>query len=124
MQKQSKYRSVKQNYNGRNYDSKLEAAWAQFFDVLKKAGEIIEIEPQYVVELVAYDSTGKPAITKKWRVDFRLLLPDGKFHLVEVKGFPTTEYKWKEEMLLKLWLPDHPDYTYEVMKGKPRYGSG
>lgn len=52
-QKQSKYRAVKTEYNGRLYDSKLEAAHARRLDELKNAGIIQSWVPQPSFPLVA-----------------------------------------------------------------------
>jgi hypothetical protein len=41
---------------------------------------------------------------------------DGSYELVEVKGFETDVYKLKKRLLKIMWLPDHPDHTYLVVK--------
>jgi len=49
-------------------------------------------------------------------VDFRTTLPDGSYELIEAKGFETPEYKLLKKLIDLLWLPEHLDHTYTVVK--------
>ena len=60
--------------------------------------------------------SGAPVPSPNRVVDFRVKLKDGSYELVEVKGFETDEYKLKKRLLKIMWLPDHPDHTYLVVK--------
>lgn len=120
-QRYQKFNAKRTEYNGYIYDSKLEAAVAELLDWRLKAGEIKEWERQYKVEMVAYDHTGKPVLTKNHKIDFRIHELDGSFTLLEAKGFETQDYKERRKWLEKLWLPQHLDHTYEVVKQKNHY---
>ena len=50
-QKRNKFKAVKQMFNGRQYHSKKEAAFAQELHLRKLAGEITEIIPQYPLRI-------------------------------------------------------------------------
>ena len=110
-----------QEYNGRRYHSKMEANFAASLDLLKRIGEIQEIEPQFCVEMVAHDSRGVPKITMKHHIDFRVTENDGSYSLLEVKGFITEDYAMRRKWLEKLWLPDHPDHSYRVLSKGDHY---
>ena len=112
----NKYGAQKTVYNGRHYDSKLEAGHAQDLDLRMKAGEFTEITPQYRIKLYVYLPDGKKADLFTYVCDFRCTKPDGSYLLVESKGVETNVYRVKKRILDLVWLPDHPDYEYEVWK--------
>ena len=107
----SKYGNIKQEYNGRRYDSKLEAARAQELDLLKKAGEIVEIIPQYKIELRANGH-----LICNYYVDFYIEYKDGSIVLEEIKGYETDVFRFKRRLLEALYLPEHPEMEYIVLK--------
>lgn len=88
----NKYKAEKQTFNGRSYHSKKEADYAVQLAWLKKAGEILEIIPQYKIDLRV---NGKH-ITNYF-IDFKVEYTDGHIELIEVKGFQTPEWllKWR-----------------------------
>ncbi len=90
--KRNKFNAKKQTYNGRSYDSILEANYAMELDWRKKSGEIKEITPQYKIDLCAYGTH-----IANYFVDFKVVLSDGKVEYHEVKGFETAVWrlKWK-----------------------------
>ncbi len=90
--KRNKFNAKKKSYNGRIYDSKLEADYAMQLDWRKKAGEIKEIIPQYKIDLRAYG-----VHIANYFVDFKVILADGTVEYHEVKGFATDVWrmKWK-----------------------------
>lgn len=88
--KRNKYNATKQTYNGRSYDSKLEAVYAQELDWRKKAGEIKEIIPQFKIDLRAYGIH-----IANYFVDFKVVLSDGSVEYHEVKGFETAVWRMK-----------------------------
>lgn len=112
----SKYGAKKTVYDGRRYDSKLEARVAQELDLRKASGEFIDIVPQYRIKLYVYLPDGKPVDLFTYVCDFRCERPDGSYLLVEAKGMETSVYRVKKKILDLVWLPDHLDYEYEVMK--------
>jgi hypothetical protein len=50
------------------------------------------------------------------RVDFRVHENDGSFTLVETKGFETADYLIKKKLIESVWLKEHLDYSYLVVK--------
>lgn len=96
--KKNKYNASSQEFNGRRYDSKKEAEYAEELEWRKKAGEISEVTPQFKIDIRING--------KHWRfykVDFRVVLLDGTVQYHEVKGFVTREWemKWDALHLLK-----------------------
>jgi hypothetical protein len=112
----NKYGAKRTEFNGRHYDSKFEAGVAQELDLRLKAGELVAVEPQYKVEVWCYRSDGQRAFKVSHKVDFRIAYPDGSFELVEAKGVETTDYIWRRKFLENIWLPEHLDHTYTVVK--------
>lgn len=88
----SKFGNTRKEYNGRTYMSKLEAKYAQDFDLMLKAGELKEVIPQYRLSL---DVNGYHI--GNYIVDFKLTTKDDEEQLVEIKGFETDVWrmKWK-----------------------------
>lgn len=111
----NKYGAKRTEYDGRKYDSKFEASIAAELDIRLRAGEIKGWEPQYKVEMYAYDKWGKPVLKKTHKVDFRVHELDGSYTLLEAKGVETQDYLDRRKWLLKLWLPENLDHVYEVV---------
>lgn len=112
----NKYNAKKTVYNGRRYDSKLESRTAQELDLRMKAGEFVEIVPQFRIKLYVYLPDGKPVNVFDYICDFRCERPDGSYLLVESKGLETSVFKAKKKILDLVWLPDHPEYEYEIVR--------
>lgn len=112
----NKYGAKKTEFKGRRYDSKFEASVAEELDLRLKAGEITEIIPQFKVEMWCYRENGLPAFKVGHKVDFRVTNKDGSYTLIEAKGVETSDYVWRRKFLEHIWLPDHLDYNYEVVK--------
>ena len=120
----SKYRAKKTTYNGQTYDSKFEAGVAQELDLRLKAGEFKDWERQFKIECIPYDKFGNPlpALKVSHKVDFRIHHHDDSFELLEAKGMETKDYQMRRRWLEHVWLPEHPDHIYTVVKdsGKGR----
>lgn len=112
-QRKAKYRNTRTEYNGRKYDSKLEAGVARELDYLLRAGEIAEWKPQHTFELRVNDH-----IVCRHRVDFLVTLKDGSQKVVEAKGFATETWRIKRDLFCAL----HPDIPYEVVTTRSRWG--
>ena len=123
-QRYSKYRAEKTEYNGYKYDSKFEAGVAMELDLRLKAGDIKDWERQFKVECIPYNCHGDPVPKLKvsHKVDFRIHENDGSFTLMEAKGYEMADYKMRRKWLENIWLPEHPDHEYVVVKdgGKGR----
>lgn len=95
--KRSKYGNKKTEYNGRLYDSKKEAAYAQELDLLKSAknplDRVLSWEPQipFLIEI-----NGKKIC--KYVLDFRVEYEDRLEH-IDVKGVRTDVYKIKKKLV-------------------------
>jgi len=111
----NKYGAKKTVVNGRKYDSKFEAGGAIDLDLMKRAGAILDWEPQYKVIIEIYNHVGRKVHEVSHKVDFRVHELDGSFRLLEYKGFETADYKFRRKLLEKIWLVEHPDHVYEVV---------
>jgi hypothetical protein len=92
--KKNKFSAVRSKTGGRTYDSKAEATYAQALAWRLKAGELIEITPQYRIDIKVNG--------KHWRfykIDFRVVLKDGSVEYHEYKGFATEDWKMKWDLL-------------------------
>nr|DAS27830.1 MAG TPA: Protein of unknown function (DUF1064) [Caudoviricetes sp.] len=100
-----------------------EAQVAAELEIEKNLGQIKDYDTQYRIEGWVYDENGNPAFPYRHKVDFRIHNLDGSFTLREAKGVETDDYKWRRKILEKVWLPAHPEYTYEVVyqKNSNRY---
>lgn len=90
----NKFGAKKQSFGGVMYDSKFEASFAEKLEWRRRAGEIVDIKRQHKIDLRVND--------KHWRdyfIDFRIELADGRIQYIEVKGFPTKEWKQKWDLL-------------------------
>lgn len=102
--------------DGIKRDSKFEASVADELLLRKQAGDILDYDNQYKVEMWAYDQNGKKAMKVTHKVDFRIHHKDGSFELYEAKGAETADYKMRRKWLETFWLPFHLDHTYTVVK--------
>lgn len=111
-----KYGNKKTTFNGLKFDSKFEAGVAADLELKKKAGLILDYDCQYRVDIEIYNSAGRHVHTVSHKVDFRQHNLDGSFTLIEAKGFETADYLFRRKLLEKIWLIDHPDHDYHVIK--------
>ncbi len=102
--------------DGIKRDSKFEATVADELALRKRAKDILDYDSQYKVEMWVYRKDGTPAFKVSHKVDFRIHHKDGSFELLEAKGVETTDYKWRRRLLEEVWLPEHLDHTYTVVK--------
>lgn len=112
----NKYGAKKTEFNGYKYDSKFEASVAADLELRKKSGDIKDYENQYKVEVWCYRENGLPAFKVTHKVDFRIFHNDHSYELLEAKGVETPDYKWRRKFLENIWLPEHLDHTYTVVK--------
>jgi hypothetical protein len=102
--------------DGKVRDSKFEAGTADDLLLRKRVGDIKDYESQFVIDATAYRKDGIPAFHVRHKVDFRIHHNDGSYELVEAKGVETEDYKWRRKFLEHIWLPEHPDHVYTVVK--------
>lgn len=113
----NKYGAKKTVWNGRKYDSKLEAGVAQEVEVLRKAGEVVSVEPQRT--FVLHGKNGGKICSH--RVDFLLTFKDGHQEVWEAKGFVANQV-WP--MKRKLFEDEYPEIKYVVITSKQTYYYG
>lgn len=112
----NKYSAKRTEYDGVNYDSKMEAKWAQVLDMRMEAGEIVGWERQVTF------SIGPARV--RWTVDFMVYTEYGRVEIHEVKGFETEPFRikkklWKEHGLCDLLIIKSNKgamYTSEVVE--------
>jgi hypothetical protein len=77
-----------------------------------KAGDIKGWERQYPIEI------RRPygELIRRRKVDFRARLNDDSHELIEAKGMELPEYKLLRKLIEFIWLPEHLDHTYTVVK--------
>lgn len=107
----NKYRSVSSSYNGIQFHSKAECAYAIELDMRKKAGDIKDWSRQIKVSL---DVNGYH-ITNYF-VDFEITHNDDSSELIEVKGFETEVWRLKRKLLEATYLFQNPLVKYTVVK--------
>jgi hypothetical protein len=112
----NKYGAKKTVWNGRKYDSKLEAGVAQEIEVLRKAGEVVSVEPQRT--FVLYGKNGGKICSH--RVDFLLTFKDGHQEVWEAKGVATEVWRLKRN----LFEDNYPNISYVVITSKQTYHYG
>lgn len=115
-QRFNKYGAKKQEFNGKIYDSKFEASVAQHLELMLKAKEIKAYDSQFRLTVWVYNAKGGRVIKKSHKVDFRLHNNDGSFSLWEAKGVITADYQWRRDVVVGIWLSEHPEYDYQVVK--------
>lgn len=106
--------------DGLKRDSKYEASVADELYMRKQAGDILDYDSQYKVEMWIYREDGLKAFMVSHKIDFRAHNVDGSFELIEAKGVETADWKWRRRLLEELWLPLHKDHTYRVVKQNRR----
>lgn len=114
----NKYGAKKTEFKGYKYDSKFEAGVAQELDLRLQAGDIKAIERQFKVEIWCYREDGTKAFKVNHKIDFRVTNNDGSYELIEAKGLELPDYLWRRKFLENIWLPEHLDHTYTVVKQK------
>lgn len=109
-------RSSKKLPKGKSYDSKFEGSFSAELERRKQAGEILDYDTQYRVDMWVFRSDGQKAFMVRHKVDFRVHKLDGSYKLIETKGIETSDYQFRRNILVNIWLPDNLDYEYEVVR--------
>ncbi len=102
----SKYGAIKTEYDGRVFASKLEARYAAEYCMLKRAGEIVELEFQPVIILVP-----KPNLIK-YIPDFLIVWKNGNEEYVDAKGMESPAFRLKKRLMAHF----HPDKKLVIVK--------
>jgi len=107
----NKFGAKKTFFKDRRYDSKKEAGVAQELELLKKAGEIKEIIPQFKLDLKVY---GKHICN--YYVDFKVINKDGSIEYIEVKGLEMPLWKMKWRLAEVILNEEEPGSKLTVIK--------
>jgi hypothetical protein len=89
----SKYRSIMEECDNIEFQSKKEARYYRELKARVYAGEV-----KYFLRQVPFELFGV-----KYRVDFMEVLKDGQIRYVDVKGFRTATYKAKRKQVMNLY---------------------
>ena len=100
--KKSKYKAVKTEINGIEFDSKKEARRYKELKILEKADEIksLELQPRFLLQ-EKFKYNGKTIRKIEYVADFRYIDKEGKTIVEDVKGMKTEVYKIKKKIFLK-----------------------
>ena len=98
--KENKYHNKKCVYKGIKFDSLKEMRYYAKLELLEKAGEISELKRQVeFVLLETFKLEDKTYRKTKYIADFTYKDKNGKYHVVDTKGFRTPEYKLKKKLM-------------------------
>lgn len=99
--KPSKYNNKKAELDGITFDSIKEMNYYAELQLLKRAGEVEQVERQVeFVLLPDFVHQGKKYKGISYVADFRVLYSDGRVEVVDVKGVRTKDYIIKKKLLL------------------------
>lgn len=98
----SKYGARKVIIDDITFDSIAEGEFYLLLKKMRENEEIKEFEIQPTFELQpkykSPDGSGKTIRSIKYIADFRITYPDDRIEVVDIKGFPTTDFKLKKKM--------------------------
>lgn len=102
--KKSKYKAVKTEINGIEFDSKKEARRYKELKILEKADEIksLELQPRFLLQ-EKFEYNGKTIRKIEYIADFRYIDEEGNTIVEDVKGMKTEVYKIKKKIFLKIY---------------------
>lgn len=107
----NKYNNTPKLYDGKMYDSKKEASYAQELDLRLKAKDIKAWDRQVKVSL---DVNGQHVCN--YYIDFKITHNDDSIEWVEIKGFATAVFQLKKR-LFEILLPIiSPGSIYTIVK--------
>lgn len=97
----SKYGNKRTEYNGKVYDSQLEANYAAQLDLRLRAKDILGYFTQLNI----------PIEGGNYRADFVVLHLDGTYTIEDTKGFKTADYKRKKKQVKERYGIDIVEIT-------------
>ena len=105
--RRNKYNSRKTTYYGYNYDSGLEAKYAENLDWRIRAGEVERYDRQHKISI---DINGVHICN--YFIDFKVFMADGTVEYHEVKGMETDLWRMKWRLSKALY----PDRKFVLIK--------
>jgi len=111
--KKSKYGNQKVTIDGHTFDSKREAEYYQELKLRKRTGEIVdfELQPEFLLQK-GFTKNGKSYRSVKYVADFKVVYPDGRIEVIDVKGHETQVFRLKR----KWFEHEYPDLTLTIVK--------
>jgi len=98
--KESKYHNKKCEYKGIRFQSKKEMQYYAKLELLQKTGQISELKRQVEFVLIeTFKLEDKTYRKTSYYADFTYKDKEGKYHVVDTKGFRTPEYKLKKKLM-------------------------
>lgn len=98
----TKYNASRTVVNGIEFDSKAEAEYYIYLQEKLNRGEILNVKLQPRFELMsAFEKDGKKYRAIEYVADFKIVHPNGKVEIVDVKGFETADFKIKRKLFEK-----------------------
>lgn len=92
--RKNKYNAQRTASGDRYFDSRFESKVAADLEWKKKAGEIVDIQYQYKIEIRV-----KGILWRNYKVDFRVELANGTIQYIEAKGFARDDWAQKWDLL-------------------------
>ena len=98
--KESKYYNKKVEFDGMTFDSIKEKNYYIKLKMMQNSGKIKELKTQVpFVLLETFKLDDKTYRQTKYIADFTYYDNEGKYHVVDAKGFRTPEYKLKKKLM-------------------------
>ena len=98
--KENKYHNKKCEYKGIKFDSIKEMRYYQKLELLQKYSKISELKLQVPFVLIETFKIGRKTYKQtKYIADFTYKDEEGKYHVVDTKGFKTKEYQLKKKLM-------------------------
>lgn len=98
--KENKYHNKKCEYNGMTFDSIKERNYYIKLEFMQRTGQIKELQRQVEFILIeTFKLENKTYRKTKYIADFTYKDQEGKYHVVDTKGFRTKEYQLKKKLM-------------------------
>lgn len=100
-----KYRNNKTRYNGKTYDSSLEANRYAELKLLERAGKISDLQTQVEFVLIPTQRIDGKVVERKcsYIADFVYINENGDKVVEDTKGVRTTDYIIKRKLMLQVY---------------------
>lgn len=98
--KESKYHNKKVTFDGITFDSIKEKNYYIKLKMMQDSGKISDLKLQTPFVLIeTFKLEDKTYRQTKYIADFTYIDENGKYHVVDTKGFRTPEYKLKKKLM-------------------------
>ena len=110
----NKYGAKKIEIDGHVFDSKREAEYYKMYKKMVDDGEIVGLELQPCFTLIPSFTNwaGNRVRPCHYMADFKLIYPDGRQKIIEVKGFRTRDYVLRR----KMFEYKYPQYEFKEVR--------